>query len=174
MCGKCASVRKKEVFERIGNRLLHARKDAHVNLVCKVRVGVPHHAAAPHARRPGGRRERGERAPQGVEAELLRQPAKFYLDPYFRESTPAFIQDLISSWMTQLENETQVHYANSRAVADVFLPLALQQAERANLDVEDPASEICSAVFQECVSVNTTRDRSASRWRIGKRSRSQR
>lgn len=91
--------------------------------------------------------------------EPYRQRAAQILNLYFNPRTPAFITDIISSWMTRLENDYQIHYANSRAVAEVFLPLALQAADTDGVDVEDPHSGLCLEAFGECVSVNEPRDR---------------
>lgn len=64
-----------------------------------------------------------------------REQAEPIIRLYFNPSTPAFVRDLLSSWFTTLDNEFQVNYATSRAVAEVFLPLALQAAEREGRDV---------------------------------------
>lgn len=64
----------------------------------------------------------------------FREQAQPLIRLYFDPKTPSFICDLLSSWMTDLENETQTNYANDKAVAEVFLPLALQRADRAGLD----------------------------------------
>jgi hypothetical protein len=79
-----------------------------------------------------------------------RERARIILNLFFNPDTPDFIRDLISGWMTTLENETQVHYSSSRAVAEAFLPEALRAADLAGLDVEDPSSGLVTQTLREC------------------------
>jgi hypothetical protein len=48
------------------------------------------------------------------------------------DDTPDFIQDLLTDWLTELENQTQVFY-NHREIAVVALPLMLKAADEMEL-----------------------------------------
>jgi hypothetical protein len=84
--------------------------------------------------------------------EPFRQQAATFIRLYFSASTPPFIRDVISSWLTGLENETQIFW-NRREVLEVALPLMLQQADRDGVDVLNVDAQLCQQSLSESVDV---------------------
>jgi|GEM_PF-3995854 len=79
--------------------------------------------------------------------------ARPILRMYFAADTPAFVRDLIGSWLGQLENETQVFW-NVPEIARVALPLMLRQADRLGLEVEAPSSRVTLDALHETITLN--------------------
>ncbi len=65
----------------------------------------------------------------------------------FDGDTPSFVISLLRSWLTELENETQIFY-NVREVAEVALPLMLRRADELGLDPENAESRFTRGVVQ--------------------------
>jgi hypothetical protein len=65
---------------------------------------------------------------------IYRQQAAPIVRLYFAGSTPAFVRDLLSSWLTSLENNFQIFW-NRREVLEVALPIMLARADEEGLDV---------------------------------------
>lgn len=85
-----------------------------------------------------------------------KERARKILDIYFSADTPEFVRDLLSSWLSQLEQETQVYF-NVQEIADVALPLMLQEADRRHVAAESPSSPIVLAALIESESLNRMR-----------------
>jgi hypothetical protein len=64
----------------------------------------------------------------------FREQAEPIIRLYFSDSTPGFVRDLLSSWLSEIENETQVFW-NRREILTVALPLMLREADAQGLDV---------------------------------------
>jgi hypothetical protein len=79
--------------------------------------------------------------------------AQRFIKLYFGRDTPAFVRDLLQSWLTQLESRTQVFF-NHREIAEVALPLMLRKAERMGIDVENPESSLCIDALHESTTLN--------------------
>jgi hypothetical protein len=84
--------------------------------------------------------------------EPYRQQAATFIRLYFSASTPSFIKDVISSWLTGLENELQVFW-NHRAVLEIALPIMLRQADRDGVDVLSVDGSVCAQALHESISL---------------------
>jgi hypothetical protein len=60
------------------------------------------------------------------------------------DSTPAFMRDLLSEMLSELESETQVYW-NRREIAAIALPYMLEEAHAKGIDFFSERSEIFSA-----------------------------
>jgi hypothetical protein len=85
-----------------------------------------------------------------------REQAAIYIKLYFGKNTPAFVRDVISSWLTRMETETQIFW-NQRAVLEVALPLMLREAERMGVGVDNPKDELCLDALHESIAVHQER-----------------
>lgn len=79
--------------------------------------------------------------------------AQRFIKLYFGKDTPAFVRDLLSSWLTRMESATQVFF-NRKEIAEVALPLMLREAERMGIDVENPESSLCIDALHESLTLN--------------------
>ncbi len=81
------------------------------------------------------------------------QQAQRFIKLYFGRETPAFVRDLLSSWLTRMESATQVFF-NHKEIAEVALPLMLRKAEQMGIDVESPDSSLCIDALHESLTLN--------------------
>lgn len=82
-----------------------------------------------------------------------RQQARVFIRLYFGKDTPEFVRDLLSSWYSNLESETQIFW-NVKEVAEVAIPLMLKAADEMGIDVEAPSSLVCVEALQECLAMH--------------------
>lgn len=65
--------------------------------------------------------------------------AETFLRLYFGKETPAYVRDLLASWLTELEDDTQMLF-NNREILTVAVPLMLREADRMGIDVDSAGS----------------------------------
>jgi hypothetical protein len=86
--------------------------------------------------------------------------ARQLIELYFNPKTPAFIEDLLSSFFTRLETETQIFW-NRRDVLEIVLPLWLQYEDRDDLSILSAKHPICISALHESLSCNSSREEEA-------------
>jgi hypothetical protein len=82
-----------------------------------------------------------------------REQARTFINLYFNDNTPDFVRDVLTSWLTNLESQTQVFW-NHRDILEVALPLMLEKADRMGVDVEDRHSEFCLESLYDSLGLN--------------------
>jgi hypothetical protein len=87
-----------------------------------------------------------------------RANARKLIELYFNPDTPAFVEDLLSSYFTRLEGDTQIFW-NRREVLDILLPLWLEDIDRGDgIDILSCTHPAYIAALHESLSCNAPED----------------
>jgi hypothetical protein len=86
---------------------------------------------------------------------LYREQAVPIIRLCFSNSTPAFLRDLLGSWLTVLENELQVFW-NRREVLEIALPIMLAEADAQGLDVFSVSGGVFASALRESLDCSET------------------